>query len=130
MKTQYLLAILSTAMALAAIPPFRPTLPWIPPAPPESYVIEVHPEEVGAGEFACLYGFGLEAANVKEVWLVQGKAVSRMEILEQTAHSILFRLPDWVPEGRWRIALLAGRETFLEQPVYLRVKPFRGPLTG
>ncbi len=123
--------ILATAVVIhAAIPPGPPNLPWIPPAPPGIRVVEVRPAEVCPGEFATAYGVGLEAANVKEVWLVQGEAMFRMDIMEQTAHAILFRLPGWVPEGRWQIALLAGHEMLVEQHVYLRVKPHRGPPTG
>lgn len=132
MKRAYWLysALFAVAAAIyAAIPPAVPKLPWLPPAPPESRAVEIRPAEVFPGEIATVYGFGLEAANVGELWLVRGKIEIRAEIIEQTSRSILFRLPAWVPEGRWQIALL-GHEMLVDQDVYLWVKPHRGPPTG
>ena len=124
-------AILVAAAALdASIPPGGPAVPPVPYETQRVRVTEVRPGEAFPGDFATLYGFNLDADRVKEVWLVEGKATFRVEILEQSAHSILFRLPAWIPAGRWQIAVVTEKEMLIEQGVYFRVRPVHGLPTG
>jgi hypothetical protein len=124
-------AILAVAVALgAAIPPVPPTSPQAPADTKVIRVTEVRPGEVFPGDFASAYGYNLEATRVKEIWLVEGKAAFRLEIVEQTGHSILFRLPTWIPGGRWQVAVLTDHEMMIEQGVYLKVRSYHGLPTG
>jgi hypothetical protein len=112
------------------IRPTPPTSPQVPPVPDAIRVMEVRPVEVFAGDFATAYGFHMDAVHVKQLWLVDDKASFRLDIMEQTEHSILFRLPAWVPPGRWQIAVLTDHEMLIEQGVYLRVRSYRDIPTG
>ena len=124
-------AALVAAVALNAnITPMPPTTPRIPANVKAVLVTEVRPAQAFAGEFATAYGFNLEAARVKEFWLVDGNATFRAEIVEQTAHSILFRVPSWIPAGRWQIAVVADNEMLIDQGVYLTVRSLHGWPTG
>jgi hypothetical protein len=124
-------AVLVAALALnGGIKPIPPTTPQLPAEVKIIRVMEVRPAELFAGEFATAYGFNLEAERVKELWLIDGKATFRVEILEQGAHTILFRLPTWIPAGRWQIAVFTDNEMLIEQGVYLRVRLYHGPPTG
>jgi hypothetical protein len=124
-------AVLVAAAALdGGIAPIPPTAPRLPVDVKVVRVMEVRPAELFAGEFATAYGFNLEAERVKELWLVDGKAVFRAEILEQGAHSILFRVPNWIPAGRWEIAVVTDNEMLIEQGVYVKVRPYHGLPTG
>ena len=131
-RTRWILfpAVLVAAVALnGSIPPI-PATPQVPAEAKVARITHVLPREIFPGDFANAYGFNLEAERVKEVWLVEGKATFRVEILEQTAHSILFRLPSWIPAGNWQIALVTGNEMMIEQGVYLKVRPYHGLPTG
>jgi len=124
-------AVLVAAVALNAnIKPIPPTTPQVPADAKIIHVTEVRPAQAFAGEFATAYGFNLEAERVKELWLVDGKATFRVEIVEQGAHSILFRVPSWIPAGRWQIAVVADNEMLVEQGAYLMVRSLHGWPTG
>jgi len=124
-------AALVAAVALSAnVTPMPPTTPRVPANVKAILVTEVRPAQAFAGEFATAYGFNLEAARVKEFWLVDGNATFRVEIVEQTAHSILFRVPSWIPAGRWQVAVVADNEMLIEQGVYLTVRSLHGWPTG
>jgi len=124
-------AILVAGVALnGSIPPLPRTVPPVPADAKVTRVTEVRPGEVLAGDFATAYGFNLEAARVKEVWLVDGLATFRMQILEQSDYTIQFRLPNWIPAGRWQIAVVTDNEMLIEQGVFLKVRSFHGWPTG
>jgi len=130
MKTKrwmFLAAVLLTGVALQGrITPLPPALP-VPPADVKVVrVFEVRPGEVAPGEFATAYGTNLDVTQVRELWLVDGTFTVRLEILERTAHSILFRVPAWTATGRWQIAVGGDNEMLIEQGVYLNVRPIRG----
>ena len=132
-RTSWLLfpAILVAAVTISGnIPPIPPTTPRIPPDTKIIRVSEVSPAEVFPGDFATAYGFNLEATRVKELWLVDGKATFRVEILEQGAYTILFRVPNWIPAGRWQIAVVTDNEMLYEQGVFLNVRAHHGWPTG
>jgi hypothetical protein len=122
--------VLVAAVALNGSIPPTPRAPQVPADAKVIVITYVRPEEVFPGDFATVYGFNLEAERVKEVWLVDGKATFRVEIVEQTAHSILLRLPAWIPAGRWQIAVFTDREMLIEQGVYLKVRSYHGLPTG
>jgi hypothetical protein len=124
-------AILVAAVALnGSIPPLPRPVPQAPSDAKATHVTEVRPGEVYAGEFATAYGFNLDAARVKELWLVDGLATFKLQILEQGDHTILFRVPNWTPAGRWQIAVVIDNEMLVEQGVFLKVRSFRGWPTG
>jgi len=136
MKRRYWIvfaAILAATAGTVLRGSIRPTPPTVPPAPPQpevTYVMEVRPGVVFPGDFATAYGFHLDAAHVKQLWLVEGKATFRLEIVEQREHSILFRLPTWIPAGQWQVAVLTEHEMLIEQGAYVTVRPARGVPTG
>ena len=124
-------ALTALVVTSFAIPPGQ-RKPTIPPLQTEiARIIEVRPNAVFPGDFATAYGFRLDEGQVTELWLVdENKTKFRVEILERTPHSLMFRVPNWIPEGRWQLAILVNYEMLLEQGVYLKVRPFRGFPTG
>ena len=92
---------------------------------------EVTPAEGKIGDIVTGYGDNLNAARVKELWFTDGKSDYKVEILEQADHSIRFRIPEWVPAGRWRVMVLSNEDVLLEQPAYVKVRDVRAPgITG
>jgi hypothetical protein len=99
--------------------------------PQAIHLREVTPPEGIIGDVLTGYGDNLNASRVKEIWLTDGKNDYKLEIIEQGDHSIRFRLPDWVPAGRWRVMVLSDEDVLLEQPAYVKVRNVRAPsITG
>ncbi len=74
------------------------------------------------GETVMVTGYGLDASNVRQVYLIFGKTEYRVAILEQTNTVLRFRVPADAPTGPTRLAaMLAGRAELMEQPVVLMV---------
>ena len=116
------IVLLTAAVSRAADNPTK--------APQAIHVREVAPPEGKAGDILTAFGDNLNATRVKELWLTDGKADFKLEILEQTDRTIRFRLPEWVPAGRLRIVVLSDADMMLEQPAFVKVREFRGPTTG
>ena len=132
-RTQWLLfpAVLAAAAVLhGVIPPVPSRVPGIPAEARPIRITDVRPAEVFPADFTTAYGFNLEAARVKELWLADGGFTARVEILEQTASSILFRVAAWVMPGRWQIVVLTDNEIMVEQGVFVKVRPLSAPPTG
>ena len=92
------------------------------PDPPVAVMEQVIPDEAMPGEVVTVKGYGLEASNVRQVYLMWGRSECKVEILTQTRTVIRFRVPVDMPAGAMRLAaMLAGRPELVEQPVMLVV---------
>ena len=92
------------------------------PVKPVALMEQIAPEEAMPGEEVMVTGYGLDASNVRQVYLIYGKAEYRVEILKQTNTALTFRIPVDVPPGTMRLAaMLTGRAELVEQPLVLRV---------
>jgi hypothetical protein len=112
---------LRTTFFLAAIPLVR-LAAWRIPVEPVTLMEQISPEEATPGEAVMVTGYGLDASNVRHVYLIYGKAEYRVEILKQTNTALTFRIPVDVPPGTMRLAaMLTGRAELVEQPLVLRV---------
>lgn len=81
------------------------------------------------GEEVMVTGYGLDASNVRQVYLIYGKTEYRVGILEQTSTMLRFRVPSNAPTGPMRLAaMLTDRAELMEQPVVLMV--LEGTMTG
>jgi hypothetical protein len=112
---------LATVLFLVAVPVVRLVAFRI-PVEGVTVMEQVSPEEATPGEVARVTGYGLDAANVRQVYLIYGQAEYRLEILKQSSTALTFRVPVEVPPGVMRLAVMVtGRAELVEQPVVLRV---------
>lgn len=83
----------------------------------------VEPGNGKVGDVLTVAGENLEKANVVEVYLTDGKNDMRVDITEQTAKAVKFKIPDKVKPGRFSLMILtAGKEPkLIEQPVKVTV---------
>jgi len=92
------------------------------PVSPVAIMEQIAPEAAMPGETVLVTGYGLDAANVRQVYLIYGKTEYRVSILEQTNTALRFRVPADAPVGPMRLAaMLTGRAELMEQPVELMV---------
>jgi hypothetical protein len=84
----------------------------------------VDPGTGKAGDEITVSGANLEKAHVAKVYLTDGKNDTPLDLTEQTATSIKFKIPAKATVGRFALMLLTtGKEPkLIEQPVKLTVE--------
>lgn len=84
----------------------------------------VDPGTGRAGDEIAAAGENLEKAQVAKVYLTDGKNDFVVDVTEQTATSVKFKIPGKAPAGRFALMLLTtGKEPkLIEQPVKLTVE--------
>jgi hypothetical protein len=88
-----------------------------------SRVVSVEPALASPGDELVASGSELVSANVAELYLTVGASDIAVEILEQSADQMRFRLPTDLPNGQYNLMLLTAGDTpaFLVQPVMCEV---------
>ena len=84
----------------------------------------VEPSNVKAGAEVTVNGENLDKNTVTEIYITDGKNDIRLEIMEQSAAAIKFRVPSATKTGKFNLMLLtSGAEPkLIEQPVKLMVE--------
>lgn len=84
----------------------------------------VDPDNGKAGDVITVAGENLEKNQVAKVYLTDGKNDTVVEVTEQAATSLKFKIPDKATAGRFALMLLTtGKEPkLIEQPVKLTVE--------
>jgi len=82
----------------------------------------VDPASGKPGVVVTVTGLALDKTKVKNVYLTDGKADHKMEVVEQAEKSLKFKIPEKTPTGRFALMVLTVRDPkYIEQPVYLIV---------
>lgn len=91
---------------------------------PTPLMRSVTPDTAKVGEILTAAGEYLDKARVKEIYLTDGKAEFKTEIVEQSQNEAKIRVPATVKPGRWRLMVLTtGVEPqLLEQPVTVEIQ--------
>jgi hypothetical protein len=84
----------------------------------------VTPETVKAGDVATVSGDYLDQTRVAEVYLTDGKTDLKVDILEQNATSLKFKVPAKAAPGRYNLMVLVVSEEpkLIEEPARLTVE--------
>ena len=84
----------------------------------------VNPETVKAGEVAVVSGDYLDKSRVAELFLTDGKADVKVEIVEQQKTELKFRVPAKTQSGRYNLLVLmvATEPMLIEEPARIRVE--------
>jgi len=86
----------------------------------------VDPSSGKKGVVVVVTGENLEKSHVEKVYLTDGKNDTLVEVTEQTATSIKFKIPETVATGgRLSVMILtAGKDAkYIEQPVKVMIEP-------
>jgi hypothetical protein len=88
-----------------------------------SRVMSLEPTLASPGDELVITGTELASANVDKLYITVGSTDIEVEILEQAAEQMRFRLPDDVPHARYNVMLLTAGDTpaYLVQPVMCEV---------
>lgn len=84
----------------------------------------VDPPNGRAGDLLTAAGENLDKANVAQVYLTDGKNDVKVEVTEQAATSVKFKIPDAAKPGRFSLMVLTtGKQPkLIEQPVKVTVE--------
>ena len=84
----------------------------------------VEPANVKAGAEATVSGENLDKNTVTEIYITDGKSDIKLDIVQQSAASIKFRVPASTKAGRFSMMLLTSGfdPKLIEQPVKLNVE--------
>ena len=84
----------------------------------------VAPESAKPGDVVTTCGDNLDQSRVSEVYISNGQGDLKVEITEQTATAIKFKVPAKAAPGKYSLTvLLAGEEPkLLDEPVHLTVE--------
>jgi len=84
----------------------------------------VDPSAGKAGDVLTVAGENLDKANVAQLFLTDGKNDIKVEMTEQAATSIKFKIPASVKPGRFNLMVLTtGKQPkLIEQPVKVTVE--------
>jgi hypothetical protein len=85
----------------------------------------VEPPNGKAGDVITVAGENLEKTQVAKVYLTDGKNDVPVEVTEQAATALKFKIPDKANPGRFALMLLTtGKDPkLIEQPVKVTVDP-------
>ncbi|PWU02539.1 MAG: hypothetical protein C5B51_20580 [Terriglobia bacterium] len=88
-------------------------------------MVTVDPMSGKAGDVIAVTGENLQKDMVSRVFLTDGKNDTPVEVTEQTATTIKFKIPDKAPSGG-RLALMiltSGKDAkYIEQPVKVMIE--------
>lgn len=86
-------------------------------------LVGVDPAGCAPGGEAAAQGQNLDAENVTKLFLTAGGNDIELEIVEQSADSITFKVPDGTAHGAYNLMVQTGGPTpaLMEQPIQLEV---------
>lgn len=87
-----------------------------------SRVSGVEPANAKAGEVVKASGEGLANTLVTAVFLTDGSNDLKVEVVEQTATALRFKIPGAVKAGRWAVMIQTKDGMLLEQPVKVTIE--------
>jgi hypothetical protein len=83
----------------------------------------VDPESVKAGDFATVSGEYLDKSRVAELYVTTGTVDFKVQIVEQSATAIKFKVPEKVTPGRYKmmVLLVGDPPRLIEEPAHVTV---------
>jgi hypothetical protein len=84
----------------------------------------VEPGNGKAGDVLTVSGEHLDKGAVAELYLTDGKKDTKVQVTEQAATAIKFKIPDKMATGRFALMVLTGGKEpkLIEQPVKVTVE--------
>lgn len=84
----------------------------------------VEPTTAKAGVEVTVAGENLDKANIAEVYLSDGAKDLKVQLTEQSATSVKFKVPDTLKPGRFNLVVLTTTKPakLIDQPVKLTVE--------
>ncbi len=88
----------------------------------QARITSVEPLRAKAGDTVNAIGEEIDNANVDTLYLTDGTNDFKCQMVEQTATTIKFKVPDNMKAGRWALMVHTKKNQLIEQPVKLTVE--------
>ena len=88
----------------------------------QARITGVEPLTAKAGDTVNAIGEEIDNANVDTLYLTDGTNDFKCQMVEQTATTIKFKVPDNMKAGRWALMVHTKKNQLIEQPVKLTVE--------
>jgi len=88
----------------------------------QARITSVEPLTAKAGDTVNAIGEEIDNANVETLYLTDGTNDFKCQMVEQTATTIKFKVPDNMKAGRWALMVHTKKNQLIEQPVKLTVE--------
>jgi hypothetical protein len=88
----------------------------------QARITSVEPLTAKAGDTVNAIGEEIDNANVDTLYLTDGTNDFKCQMVEQTATTIKFKVPDNMKAGRWALMVHTKKNQLIEQPVKLAVE--------
>ena len=88
----------------------------------QARITSVEPLTAKAGDTVNAIGEEIDNANVDTLYLTDGTNDFKCQMVEQTATTIKFKVPDNMKAGRWAVMVHTKKNQLIEQPVKLTVE--------
>ena len=84
----------------------------------------VEPENGKAGDILTVNGEHLDKSDVVELYLTDGKKDTKLQVTDQAATAIKFKIPAKCTPGRFALMVLTGGKDpkYIEQPVKVTIE--------
>ena len=84
----------------------------------------VEPDNGKAGDILTVNGEHLDKSDVVELYLTDGKKDTKVQVTEQAATAIKFKIPPKCTPGRFALMVLTGGKEpkYIEQPVKVTIE--------
>ena len=85
-------------------------------------VTSVDPTTAKVGDIVTVNGDAIEKANVDMLYLTDGKTDIKVEVTEQSAKAIKFKVPDAAKAHRWALMVHTTKDQLIEEPVHVTIE--------
>ena len=88
----------------------------------EARIVSVDPSTAKVGDVVTVHGDGIDKSNVDMLYLTDGKTDIKVEVTEQSAKSMKFKVPESAKAHRWAIMVHTTKDQLIEEPVRVTIE--------
>ena len=85
-------------------------------------IVSVDPPTAKVGDVVTVSGDNISKANVDVLYLTDGKTDIKVEVTEQNAKSIKFKVPESAKAHRWAVMIHTTKDQLIEEPVRITIE--------
>jgi 5-keto 4-deoxyuronate isomerase len=88
----------------------------------ELRIVSVDPMMAKVGDIVTVNGDAIDKGNVDTLYLTDGKTDIKVEVTEQSAKAIKFKVPDSAKAHRWAVMVHTTKDQLIEEPVRVTIE--------
>jgi hypothetical protein len=85
-------------------------------------IANVDPPTAKVGDVVTVNGDGIDKKNVDTLYLTDGTTDIKVEMMEQSAKAIKFKVPESAKAHRWAVMVHTTKDQLIEEPVRVTIE--------